>query len=74
MNYPIIEDGIVLKDKVYLERSLVPDAITIGYKATLRREKKSDWKTVEQITFRAFRDAPPTGSDDDGNEALLARK
>ena len=45
-----------------------------GYKATLRLESKSDWKTVEQITYRAFRDAPPTDSDDDGNEALLARK
>jgi predicted N-acetyltransferase YhbS/uncharacterized protein YdhG (YjbR/CyaY superfamily) len=44
-----------------------------GYhKATLRIEKQSDWKTVEQITYRAFRDAPPTG-DDDGKEALLAR-
>ena len=41
---------------------------------TLRNEKKSDWKTVEQITYRAFRDAPPTGTDDDGNEALLAQK
>jgi len=40
---------------------------TAGYKAVLRNEKKSDWKTVEQITYRAFRDAPPTGSDDDGN-------
>jgi len=45
-----------------------------GYRATLRVEKKSDWKTVEQITYRAFRDAPPTGADDDGMEALLARK
>ena len=41
---------------------------------TLRREKKSDWKIVEQVTYRAFRDAPPTGTGDDGNEALLARK
>ena len=73
-DYPIIEEGIVLKDKVYLERSLVPDALTVGYKATLRIEKKSDWKIVEQLTYRAFRDAPPTGSGDDGNEALLARK
>ena len=40
----------------------------------LRKEKKTDWKTVEQITYRAFRDAPPTGSGDDGNEALLAQK
>ena len=45
-----------------------------GYKAALRNEKKTDWKTVEQITYRAFRDAPPTGGGDDGNEALLARK
>jgi len=43
-----------------------------GYRATLRLEKKSDWKVVEQITYRAFKDAPPTGGDD-GNEALLAR-
>ena len=41
--------------------------------ATLRKEKKSDWKTVEQITYRAFLNAPPTG-DDEGNEALLAQK
>ena len=47
---------------------------TAGYKATLRNERKSDWKTVEQITYRAFRDAPPTGTGDDGNEALLAQK
>ena len=63
-----------------------------GYRAMLRMEKKSDWKTVEQVTYRAFRDLhdlgvipisqgmtlkscePPTGSGDDGNEALLARK
>ena len=46
-----------------------------GYtRATLRIENKADWKTVEQITYRAFRDAPPTGADDDGMEALLARK
>jgi len=47
---------------------------TAGERAILRKEKKSDWKAVEQITYRAFRDAPPTGTDDDGNEALLARK
>jgi len=47
---------------------------TAGYRAALRVEKKSDWKTVEQITYRAFRDVPPTGADDDGMEALLARK
>ncbi|MDR1321240.1 MAG: GNAT family N-acetyltransferase [Gracilibacteraceae bacterium] len=41
---------------------------------TLRLEKKSDWKTVEQITYRAFHDAPPAGANDDGMEALLARK
>ena len=45
-----------------------------GYKATLRNEIKSDWKSVEQVTYRAFRDAPPTGAGDDGKEALLARK
>jgi hypothetical protein len=46
-----------------------------GYhRATLRVEEKSDWKTVEQITYRAFRDAPPTGADDNGMEALLAQK
>jgi predicted N-acetyltransferase YhbS/uncharacterized protein YdhG (YjbR/CyaY superfamily) len=42
-------------------------------RVTLRLEKKSDRKTVEQITYRAFLNAPPTG-DDDGNEALLAQK
>ena len=47
---------------------------TAGNRVVLRREKKSDWKIVEQITYRAFRFAPPTGSGDDGNEALLARK
>jgi len=46
---------------------------TVGCRATLRKEKKSDWKTVEQITYRAFLAAPPTGGDD-GNEALLAQK
>jgi predicted N-acetyltransferase YhbS/uncharacterized protein YdhG (YjbR/CyaY superfamily) len=46
-----------------------------GYhRAALRIENKADWKTVEQVTYRAFCDAPPTGADDDGNEALLARK
>jgi predicted N-acetyltransferase YhbS/uncharacterized protein YdhG (YjbR/CyaY superfamily) len=45
-----------------------------GYKAVLRLEKKSDWITVEQVTYRAFHDAPPTGTNDDGNEALLVRK
>ena len=45
-----------------------------GYRSVLRLEEKSDWKAVEQITYRAFRDAPPTGADDDGMEALLARK
>ena len=45
-----------------------------GYNATLRKERKSDWRAVEQVTYRAFRDAPPTGSGDDGNEALLAQK
>ena len=45
-----------------------------GYnKATLRLENKADWKTVEQITYRAFKDSQPTGADDDGREALLAR-
>ena len=29
---------------------------------------------MEQVTYRAFRDAPPTGADDDGREALLAQK
>jgi predicted N-acetyltransferase YhbS/uncharacterized protein YdhG (YjbR/CyaY superfamily) len=45
-----------------------------GYKATLRLEKKADRDTVERITYRAFCNAPPTGADDDGMEALLARK
>ena len=47
---------------------------TAGYQAILRNEKKSDWKIVEQITYRAFRDVPPTGADDDGMEALLVHK
>jgi predicted N-acetyltransferase YhbS/uncharacterized protein YdhG (YjbR/CyaY superfamily) len=41
-----------------------------GYRAALRLEKKSDWKTVEQITYRAFLNAEHA----DGDEALLARK
>ena len=45
-----------------------------GCTATLRKERKSDRRAVEQVTYRAFRDAPPTGSGDDGNEALLAQK
>jgi len=45
-----------------------------GQRVILRREKKADWKTVEQITYRAFLNAPPTGQDDDGTEALLAQK
>jgi predicted N-acetyltransferase YhbS len=44
-----------------------------GYNVVLRREKKSDWLAVEQVTYRAFDDAPPTGKDD-GMEALLARR
>jgi predicted N-acetyltransferase YhbS/uncharacterized protein YdhG (YjbR/CyaY superfamily) len=40
----------------------------------LRRERKSDRDAVERLTYRAFRNAPPTGSGDDGMEALLARK
>jgi predicted N-acetyltransferase YhbS/uncharacterized protein YdhG (YjbR/CyaY superfamily) len=46
----------------------------LGNRVTLRLEKKSDYETVEQITYRAFCNAPPTGADDDGMEALLARK
>ena len=45
-----------------------------GQRVILRREKKADWKTVEQITYRAFLNAPSTGQDDDGTEALLAQK
>lgn len=41
-----------------------------GYRAALRREKKPDWKTVEQITYRAFLNAEYA----DGAEALLAQK
>ncbi|MDR3051547.1 MAG: N-acetyltransferase [Oscillospiraceae bacterium] len=40
----------------------------------LRQEEKTDYRTVEQITCRAFSAAPPTGADDDGMEALLAQK
>jgi predicted N-acetyltransferase YhbS/uncharacterized protein YdhG (YjbR/CyaY superfamily) len=46
----------------------------INKNITFRKEKKSDWKIVEQITYRAFANAPPTGADDDGKEALLAQK
>jgi predicted N-acetyltransferase YhbS/uncharacterized protein YdhG (YjbR/CyaY superfamily) len=42
-----------------------------GYsKAALRIEGKADWKTVEQITYRAFLNAEHAS----GDEALLARK
>jgi len=51
----------------------VEQSIEGCHRATLRLEGKSDFTTVEQITYRAFLNAPPTG-DDDGNEALLARK
>jgi len=61
-------------DEMYEALRQAEKRSTAGYKATLRREKKSDWKAVEQITYRAFRDAPPTVTDDDGNEALLAHK
>jgi predicted N-acetyltransferase YhbS/uncharacterized protein YdhG (YjbR/CyaY superfamily) len=47
---------------------------TAGNQVILRIEKKPDWKAVEQVTYRAFRDAPPTGADDDGMEALLAHR
>jgi len=48
-------------------RKMLGDELeSVGYKANLRIEKKSDWETVEQINYRAFRDAPPTGSGDDG--------
>lgn len=43
-------------------------------KIHIRLEKKADYTQVEQITFRAFDSAPPTGADDDGSEALLAQK
>jgi predicted N-acetyltransferase YhbS/uncharacterized protein YdhG (YjbR/CyaY superfamily) len=45
-----------------------------SHKSALRPEKKSDWRAVERVTYRAFRDAPPTGSGDDGLEALLTHK
>ena len=61
-------------DKMYEALMQANERGKAGYKAALRVEKKSDWKTVEQITYRAFRNAPPTGADDDGMEALLAHK
>jgi predicted N-acetyltransferase YhbS/uncharacterized protein YdhG (YjbR/CyaY superfamily) len=61
-------------DKMYDALMQANERSKAGYKATLRTEKKSDWKAVEQVTYRAFRDAPPTGADDDGMEALLVRK
>ena len=51
----------------------IDGVIKTGCTVVLRNEKKSDRKTVEQVTYRAFRDAPPTG-DDDGMEALLAQR
>ena len=60
--------------RMYEEIKEAADRGSAGYRVTLRLEKKSDWKIVEQVTYRAFRDAPPTGADDDGREALLARK
>ena len=63
----------ITKTRVKFEAIMQADKRSkAGYKATLRLEKKTDWKVVEQITYRAFKDAPPTGGDD-GNEALLAR-
>jgi predicted N-acetyltransferase YhbS len=41
-----------------------------GNRATLRPEKKSDYNTVEQITYRAFLSAEHAS----GGEALLVRK
>lgn len=41
-----------------------------GYRSVLRLERKSDWKTVEQITYRAFcdgRSRSPSDSDDGMN-------
>jgi predicted N-acetyltransferase YhbS/uncharacterized protein YdhG (YjbR/CyaY superfamily) len=61
-------------DKIYEALTRADERGKAGCKATLRAEKKSDWKAVEQVTYRAFRDAPPTGADDDGMEALLAHK
>jgi predicted N-acetyltransferase YhbS/uncharacterized protein YdhG (YjbR/CyaY superfamily) len=61
-------------DKMYDELMRANERSKAGYRATLRLERKSDRNIVEQITYRAFRDAPPTGADDDGMEALLARK
>ena len=61
------------QDEMYESIRQADERSKAGYRAILRLEKKSDWKTVEQITYRAFRDAPPTG-DDDGTEALLASK
>jgi len=45
-----------------------------GYGSILRREEKSDWKAVEQVVYRAYRDVPSTDTDDDVMEALLVHK
>jgi predicted N-acetyltransferase YhbS/uncharacterized protein YdhG (YjbR/CyaY superfamily) len=41
--------------------------------STLRRERKRDWHTVEQITYRAFLDFP-VDLPDNGTEAALVRR
>jgi len=67
-----VDESRIVKMNKEINRA-VKQSIEGYHRATLRLECKADWTTVEQITYRAFRDAPPTG-DDDGNEALLARK
>jgi predicted N-acetyltransferase YhbS/uncharacterized protein YdhG (YjbR/CyaY superfamily) len=61
-------------DALYEALLQVNERSKAGYRATLRLETKSDRDIVERVTYRAFRDAPPTGADDDGMEALLAHK
>ena len=52
---------------------MVKHSIEGFHRAILRLENKADWIIVEQVTYRAFLNAPPTGAEDDGREALLAR-
>ncbi|GHU87376.1 hypothetical protein FACS1894202_01550 [Clostridia bacterium] len=57
-------------DAMYDELMRIEEQNKLGNRVTLRLEKKSDYETVEQITYRAFLNAEHAG----GDEALLARK
>jgi predicted N-acetyltransferase YhbS/uncharacterized protein YdhG (YjbR/CyaY superfamily) len=62
------------EDEMNEEVNRVLELAKSGNRAILRPEKKADRDSVERITYRAFCNAPPTGADDDGMEALLAHK